>query len=698
MATPAELAEQQYYFERPGIPEAVYNAATGEYDAGAPPAQQIPPQVMAAASGLNYTPDGGSSELNYTPAQQPRDPTQFYPVGPAQPAQQASEQVPPEAQQAPPPEPNTPMANYLLGAMRNTQSVVPGGQRRIQRDIVQEIPTAMPGTDDVPTVPGRITTGNYPVDPAVLASLNAPRGQELDASVVQQPIPDGINPQAWAEMSPEEQRKFSEYLGEPISIAQRPYVDQVKDYSRRLDASPPPQSFSPTGEPLRPETEYARRVREFNEQADATRAGQEGIAGQELHDRQMELQRLVIQNRKLGIREAEIADEQERRRLFMAENLPKLERLMDSRVKIESKNPAKDYWGSMGTGERIVTAIALAMSTLGSGLTGAPNVVMDMINQEINGEVLKQRQTTETLGLKYMQGRQLYADMLSQFRTPESAENAVRYIELSRAENLLRQEGAKQSGREAQAKYNALADQAAQQAVAAKRASLEGVMRTGYQDVPAKVVGSPGGVRGLVQQLIKDGVPRKDALPIAQKLVDESPNAAARSLGQKEMTRPQIEALKHEQGARIVLPDMIAARYGTKEVWATDAEQKKEAQKGLRGANATLASIAQLRQIAVTGNRLSPTDRAIVDQISARSIGAWRVELGLGVMSDSDKELVKPLTGAFVKEVSVRDRIRMLDNVESMVNRTIGEFMGEVYKDPQKTQFAQTPTRERAVK
>jgi hypothetical protein len=286
--------------------------------------------------------------------------------------------------------------------------------------------------------------------------------------------------------------------------------------------------------------------------------------------------------------------------------------------------------------------------------------------------------------------------MLGQFQTPEAAANASRYALQMAAVAELNKLGARAHGDDMKNAAGMLSSYGKVEADKQKKAALEGTQRTLWQNVPSKVVGQQGGIAGLVRQLKQIGIQDKDMAPIIATIVNKGTGAGADMIGLQKPTksRDEMREMQFERETRVVVPPGL----GGGEVWATDPQQKKAAQEGLRQSAQLLQSVAQLRKIAQTGSRLSPTDRAFVEQLSATSMGSWRVNLGLGVMSESDKDLVKPLTGEFVNQVGLRDRMKMIDNVEQLIRRSANGFLGELYSDKEATRLAKTQVRERAVK
>jgi len=570
--------------------------------------------------------------------------------------------VEPQLEAAPAPTGPSPMSLVLDRAIAGTQQVVPGGFRRTGYQVAQEGPVAMPGADVERQGP-TISTGVPDIDAATFRALSPQQKQEyLSRLSTQETKPLRVGP-------------------EPIDMdlidALNP--DQQQEYQRRLDAqtsmiSTGPKSLAPTGEPIRPQSPHGRASADLGMSQDIARLGEE----QTIEDRAANLE---LQGRAYAMQQARyeadakrIEDDQSKRAAFIANELPRLEQYIDQRAKVQSMNPVDSYNQKIGFSGRLLNGIALGLSTLGSGLTGAPNVVWEMIQKEIDGEVYKQRQITESLGHQYMARRQLYADMLGQFLTPEAAEAATRYALQSAAVAEINKLGARSSSDDMKNAAGMLSSYAQVEADKQKKAALEGVQRTLWQDVPAKVVGDQGGIAGLVKQLKQIGIQDKDMAPIISMIVNKGTGAGAELIGTQKPTksRDEMREVQYEGETSVPVPDRFAGFLGSKNLRAVDHSDAVKKREALNDGDRLLESYDRLEKLIKTGSTLNPTQRAEVEQISATTMGSWRTLLGLGVLSESDKELLVPISGIFANDIlTLRDKKKMVDNLKSLVFRTI---------------------------
>jgi hypothetical protein len=300
-----------------------------------------------------------------------------------------------------------------------------------------------------------------------------------------------------------------------------------------------------------------------------------------------------------------------------------------------------------------------------------------MIQKEIDGEVLKQRQITENLGQQFMVRRQLYADMLGQFMTPAEAEAATRYALETSAINELRKIQARSQSEEAKNAASMVGTLLEQDRAKQKKASLEGRARRLWQDVPARTVGKPGGIKGLSDQLDLMGVDNKDKFQIINAIVNKGTVGGAEKMNEIGTAKParsrdEMREIQYEGETSVPVPDRFASFLGTKNLRAVDHADAVKKREVLNDGDRLLETYDRLGKLVETGSALSPTQRAEVEQISATAMGSWRTLLGLGVLSESDKELLVPISGIFANDLlTLRDKKKMVDNLRSLVFRTI---------------------------
>jgi len=413
------------------------------------------------------------------------------------------------------------------------------------------------------------------------------------------------------------------------------------------------------------------------------------LALQDKSDREFETSvSEYVQGQGYADRQRQIVSEQEQKKAAVADRLAKLDRIIDQQSQVSSSNPVNDYWKNRTLGERTVDAVSLGLGAIGQALTGAPNVALEIINRQIDGEVMKQRATVDTLGHKMLGQRMALAALQDQFMSPEAADSAMRAAMMGQVESFYREQAARERSAEAKQAVTGVADALAAQRAAEKQKALSAEHVKQMEWKPATVVGDAGGMKG-VQRMIKDyHLDEKQAQQLTLAFAQGGARGAAEYLGKLAggaqvpiMSKDELASRKFERDTRIVVPP----EFGGGEAWATDDMQKKGAQEGLRQSSQLLQSIGRLRKMVHSGSRLSPTDRAFVDQIAATSAGSWRVNLGLGVMSESDKDLIRPLTGGFINDLALADREKVLANIESLVRQSAEGYMGELYADPTAT-------------
>ncbi len=621
----------------------------------------IPPDVQAAIVAKYGGTPAPTLAPQLTPAPAPTEVVDADAILAAQAAQQQASTSPSVG------------AQFLQSLAQGTPGT-PGGFKRVGYGVEQAVPGPMPGTD-IPEVPGSIMTGPGQVPASVLAALSpeqrrAYAERQMSGSTAQVAVP----------LPPDSPRPdIAPAVLDALSPQERASYEATRQPSGYLfGGGTPRQQLAPTGEPLRPESPYDRAKREFEQAQDYQRLGQE----QTLENQAANADRAALGH---GINATEqelkaqwIQDEQQQRAEYLRDAIPKLEKLMDEQARVRLGNPAQDYWANRSTGARIVDAIALGLSTLGSNLTGAPNIAWEMIQKEIDGEVYAQKARHDILGNRINGAKTLFGLMMERFRSPESAERATRYaLEMAAQQEALRQ-AALETSEQAKAAKLAIADQARTQAASNKLNALQGEVQTVWRDVPG-TPGTPGWVN-MAGGLKTLGVPEKDRLPIMLETMNNGGESGVkRAMGAKAPpTRSELEARKYENSTRIPLP----GRFGGGNMWQLGTERSKEAFHAIWNADDALTNLSRLRQIVQNDVRVDPNALLEISQIAATSMGQWRTSLGLGVLSDSDKKLLEPLTGESLKTMVLSDRERAIGNLERIVKRGTEKYLQTGYDDP----------------
>jgi hypothetical protein len=399
---------------------------------------------------------------------------------------------------------------------------------------------------------------------------------------------------------------------------------------------------------------------------------------------------------------AENEQQQQQRAAAIDSEVSKLESLLEKRSKVTSENPVERYYQKQGTWGRIVNAISLGLGAAGQALAGGQNVGLELMNREIDGEIARQRQLVDDLGIQVSARRTILGEMLMKFKSPEAAENATRYAMLGIAEDNLRYQAAKEKSAVLKAGLDDAANSVALERAGLKEKSLSTEHVTRWNDVPARVVGNAGGIEGLKRMLtdlgFKPGTPQYQQA--MTKAIQGGPNGMAQYLGTdatagKPTDRNEVAVAEFMMKRRIDIPEVLGGGQGY-----TVPGAEKDVREGINAAANIIKNINRLEKIVTTETVLSPTTQALIKQIGAEGMGAWRTKLGLGVMSESDKELVKPLTGEFIgefKNAAITDRLKILNNVKSLTQQTIDEYRNQLYRDPMATEKMRDPIRTRAV-
>jgi hypothetical protein len=630
------------------------------------------------------------------------------PVPPAAPQRAAP---PPELPPEPAPEPAapagpSPMSSVLEQAIRGSQQVVPGGFRQTGYQVAQEGPVAMPGTDIERQGP-TISTGVPDIDPATFRSLSPEQQREYLARLTTQetkPLrvgPEPVDMDLFDALTPEQQQEYQRRLDAQTStVSTGPEgfrrVKVGKGKNARYITEPVNREFAPSGEPIRPQSPYGRASADLAMSQDVARLGEEQIFDDKATAAELQARAYSAQEEQARADVARIEDDQSKRAAFIANELPRLEKYLDDRAKIQAMNPVESYYERKGPRGRLMNAIAIGLSTLGSGLNGAPNIAWEMIQKEIDGEVLKQRQTTEALGQQYMARRQLYADMLGQFQTPEAAANASRYALQMAAVAELNKLGSRAHGDDMKNAAGMLSSYGKVEADKQKKAALEGTQRTLWQNVPSKVVGQQGGLVGLGKVLTVMGVPTKEWPQIYATYINKGPQAAAALIGANNGpgTEGEVRAAEFRIGRQVEIPASLGGGTGYAHI---DSEANK-VREGLSSIELMKKNNAELRSLVNKDFRKHPDAARRIAQIVTDNTFELKNQKELGVLSADDYEKADNLNGRFVGEFGLGDRLKALDGMNVTLQRGAEKLLSKLGKDPMLTAPFRSQVRERAVK
>jgi len=216
-----------------------------------------------------------------------------------------------------------------------------------------------------------------------------------------------------------------------------------------------------------------------------------------------------------------------------------------------------------------------------------------------------------------------------------------------------------------------------------KLAKLTGTHSTIYQDVPGRVVGQAGGVEGLARLGKTIGLSGEQLARFVSETMrngSESGSQYTSTLGGPKADRASIEAARFDIQRRVFLPPEAGSSQPI--AWASNPETAKEVTERVGTWRETRFMLGRLQQLLDKGSTLSPSDREEANIIATSLMAPKRVEMGLGVMSESDKELVKPLTGGFVTQMTAFDKRRIMGRLFDMSNHAMQTNLKKLAKDP----------------
>jgi hypothetical protein len=579
------------------------------------------------------------------------------------------------------------MAAVLESALRGSQRTVPGGFRQTANQLEQDTAAPLPGADIERQGPS-IETGVPDIDVATFRALTPQQQAEyLGRLGSQETKPLRIGP-------------------EPIDMdlfdALTP--DQQADYQRRLDSqtstiSTGPKSVDPSGAPVQSQSPYGRATSELGLAEDRARLGAEQSLEDTAEGYDQQSRAYAMHQYQAQARVQKYEQDQAERRAFIESELPRLEKYLEDRSRQQAVNPVASYNESKGFGGRLVNAIAIGLSTLGSGLNGAPNIAWEMIQKEIDGEVLKQRQITENLGQQFMVRRQLYADMLGQFMTPAEAEAATRYALETSALNELRKLQARSQSEEAKNAASMVGTLLEQDRAKQKKASLEGRARRLWQDVPARTVGKPGGIKGLVDTLDLMQVPKKDQFQIINSVVNSGTAGGAEKMnemtsGTSPSSEAEVRAAEFRIGRQIEVPASLGGGTGYAHI---DSEANK-IRESLASVELMKQNVAELRKLVRQDFRKNPDALMRIGQLVTDNTFELKNQKELGVLSADDYAKADMLNGKFVGEFGLLDREKALDGIDRTLDRGAAKMFSKMGKSPMMNAPFRQSIREKAVK
>lgn len=216
-----------------------------------------------------------------------------------------------------------------------------------------------------------------------------------------------------------------------------------------------------------------------------------------------------------------------------------------------------------------------------------------------------------------------------------------------------------------------------------KLSKLQGTQQTVYQDVPARVVGERGGVEGLSKLADRLGLKDQDKTRfMANAMVHGSEAAAKYAVNlQPKPERAKTEADRFDISRRVFVPPEAGIKGDI--AWASNPEVAKESQASIANWRVGRYELGLLKQILSRGPELDPDARKEVEVIASRMMGPLRTDMGLGVLSDSDKKLLEPLTGAFTADYVIFNKRKILDRVDDLSRKALMSQLGKLATGPE---------------
>lgn len=391
-----------------------------------------------------------------------------------------------------------------------------------------------------------------------------------------------------------------------------------------------------------------------------------------------------MQGRGYAAEASAIADDQEQRRKLIDDRVGELDKLIEQRSQLQTsfneRNPVRDM--------SMWTRVAIGLGAAGQALAGGENAALSLAMREIDADMARERNQVDNLGLEIAAKRTLLGDMLQKFRDPAAADHAARAAKLGLYESGYRAQAAKEKSAELRAAMLNAADAFSVARQQEKLASLTGEHQTLMKWKPAG--GLPGGIAGLNRFARDVGLTEEQRRQL---------NLAAIRGDNEQVMRVINDALSNT-GSVMSKDEVATARFNQEHKVQLPGggigyvKDKGDFEKTMTSLNKMDQNIGRLRNYVKSGSAWSPTDRANVEAISNMAMGEIRVMLGLGVMSESDKELAKSLTGDFVNDrVSVADKIKRLETLASLTNQTRRQYESRITLDPNANTPAVAPVR-----
>lgn len=621
-----------------------------------PQQPQVQPQVPAGPQSLP------PQQLMSVPPQQ--EATYSEPLVSTDPSQFTA-QVPEYPQLQPQPQPMGGLGMLTNAYVQGTRGYVPERIAKTGEQWVQRGFGPMPG--DVPTaLPNRPLPG-----------VDDPTPEQMGKPIITKqgrPLTD-------AQGRPLYQRVVQS--GNRRMVTTETYSDRYQRLFNENAAKRAPTAVAPS--------QY-ERARQATGEAEGEALLDQRLAIQSQEDQQAQAERdAYLVGRGLADRQLQIQRDEEERRAAVDRHVSDVVQTLKKQERLAAVNPVSQYWDSKSFGDRLRISFAIGLGAAGQALAGGQNAMLDLVKAEIDGEVAKHRAMVDTVGTEIAAKRSLLGDAMLKFRDPQSADNALRWLFTAQLENQLRRQAARERMTELRAQKSMMADQLAVEK-AKYEEQLVGAERTAaYAWQPPRATGYAGGIAGLTR-LAKDlALTPEQERQMKLEYVKGGPGAADEYMksiaGQPSaLGKNELAQARFDQEHKVQLP---GGGIGY-------VKNKNDFEAGMSSLNNMTDSLRQLRGFATKGSAWNATDRANVKAISDMAMGEVRVMLGLGVMSESDKELAQGLTGEFVNDrFSMADKLVRLDMLVTLVERKRKQYEQRITLDPNANIPYQTKIRTR---
>lgn len=560
------------------------------------------------------------------------------------------------------PAPLPPAASWQPPPQTPEESVIQAGYEPPSQQ--EAMPVAQPAPVAAPPVDVGGVSGMSVPEPLVSTQ---PEPTYTPVSPIEQPAPAQPIPQ----VDPTEQ-----YMGQLVGQ----YTQARAIPQSVVKAAEQWQQAVPSAMPGQ-EAQYAAAKQALEEQQNENLIDQRLQLLEQADISDQDARNAYMQGRGYAAEASAIADEQEQRRKVIDERVGELDKLIEQRSKLQTsfneRNPVRDM--------SMWTRIAIGMGAAGQALAGGQNAALELAMREIDADMARERNQIDTLGLEIASKRTLLGDMLQKFRDPAAADHAARAAKLGLYESGYRAQAAKEKSAELRAAQLNAADALGMQRQQEKLASLTGEHQTLMKWRPPSVTGGLQGLRNLAGILgYAPGTPEYREF-MQNGITGDLPGYLAQGGYKKAApTRDELALARFDQEHKVRMSDGSIGY----------VKDKGDYEKTITSLNKMDQNLGRLRKYVTGGSAWSPTDRANVEAITNMAMGEIRVMLGLGVMSESDKELAKGLTGDFVNDrVSIADKIKRLETLASLAAQTRREYESRVSLDPNANIPAVAPIR-----